>query len=208
MITPTRNDWPYPGSRWWTFDFHTHTPASLDTWWAKSGVDLSPEAWLLRYMEAGIDCVAVTDHNSGAWIDGLKSAYKRMRTDAENGSAPDGFRELTLFPGVELSVQGWVSSLGDSWTGGEYWRHRHPSGASGLRWNKRRQRRVTRKGAGRHRTSSGGVRGHWRYQRMSTDPRDFWSYVTMSHGLFDWMPTPSGKFSMNPESWRWRWWTW
>ena len=106
MITPTRNDWPYPGSRWWKFDFHTHTPASRDTWWAKSGADLSPEDWLLRYMKAGIDCVAVTDHNSGAWIDRLKRAYERMRTEAENGSAPDGFRELTLFPGVELSVHG------------------------------------------------------------------------------------------------------
>ena len=106
MTTLTRNDWPYPGSRWWTFDFHTHTPASRDTWWATSGADPSPEAWLLHYMEAGIDCVAVTDHNSGAWIDRLKGAYERMRTEAENGSAPDGFRELTLFPGVELSVHG------------------------------------------------------------------------------------------------------
>lgn len=24
-------EWPYPGSRWWKFDFHTHTPASKDT---------------------------------------------------------------------------------------------------------------------------------------------------------------------------------
>jgi hypothetical protein len=24
-------DWPYPGARWWKFDFHTHTPASQDT---------------------------------------------------------------------------------------------------------------------------------------------------------------------------------
>ena len=106
MTTPTRNDWPYPGSRWWKFDFHTHTPASQDTWWTKSGSDLSPEDWLLRYMKAGIDCVAVTDHNSGAWIDRLKSAYEGMRSEAEVGSAPDGFRELTLFPGVELSVHG------------------------------------------------------------------------------------------------------
>ena len=22
--------WPYPGARWWKFDFHTHTPASVD----------------------------------------------------------------------------------------------------------------------------------------------------------------------------------
>ena len=106
MTTPTRNDWSYPGSRWRTFDFHTHTPASRDTWWAETSADLSPEDWLLRYMKAGIDCVAVTDHNSGAWIDRLKSAYERMKSEAEVGAAADGFRELTLFPGVELSVHG------------------------------------------------------------------------------------------------------
>jgi len=26
--------WSYPGARWWKFDFHTHTAASLDTYWA------------------------------------------------------------------------------------------------------------------------------------------------------------------------------
>ena len=99
-------DWPYPGSRWWKFDFHTHTPASADTPWARGNLALSPEDWLLRYMAAGIDCVAVTDHNSGAWIDGLKAAYERMKQEADEGSPPDGFRELTLFPGVEISVNG------------------------------------------------------------------------------------------------------
>jgi hypothetical protein len=99
-------EWPYPGSRWWKFDFHTHTPASSDTYWAKENVNLSPEDWLLKYMAAEIDCVAVTDHNSGAWIDGLKDAYARMKAQADGGSPPAGFRELTLFPGVEISVTG------------------------------------------------------------------------------------------------------
>ena len=99
-------DWPYPGSRWWKFDFHTHTPASADTPWAKRNLELSPEDWLLRYMGAGVDCVAVTDHNSGTWIDGLKAAYGRMKQQADEGAPPDGFRALTLFPGVEISVSG------------------------------------------------------------------------------------------------------
>ena len=106
MTNGTRQEWSYPGSRWWKFDFHTHTPASRDTWWAQTGADLTPEAWLLRYMTVGIDCVAVTDHNSGEWIDKLKSAYAEMKTQADTGAAPQGFRELTLFPGVEISVQG------------------------------------------------------------------------------------------------------
>lgn len=97
-------DWPYPGARWWKFDFHTHTPASKDTPWhdliGKQG-ELTPEQWLQRYMDAGIDCVAVTDHNSGAWVDTLKTAYENMRL----ANTPD-FRELHLFPGVEISVNG------------------------------------------------------------------------------------------------------
>ncbi len=110
MSDDQQNNWPYPGSRWWKFDFHTHTPASLDTsaWQkAKNTPDeVTPEKWLLKYMAAGIDCVAVTDHNCGAWIDKLKSAYDEMRQQANEGAAPDGFRELTLFPGVEISVNG------------------------------------------------------------------------------------------------------
>jgi predicted ATPase len=98
--------WPYPGSRWWKFDFHTHTPASTDTYWAKNNIDLSPEKWLLKYMAAEIDCVAVTDHNSGGWIDKLKDAYAHMKEQADAGSPPEGFRELTIFPGVEISVSG------------------------------------------------------------------------------------------------------
>lgn len=98
--------WPYPGSRWWKFDFHTHTPASTDTPWHRNGLTLTPQDWLLKYMAAGIDCVAVTDHNSGAWIDLLKLAYAEMKAQAASGQAPVGFRELTLFPGVEISVSG------------------------------------------------------------------------------------------------------
>lgn len=95
------NEWRFPGARWWSFDFHTHTPASSDTPWANQGLALSPEQWLQRFMAAKIDCVAVTDHNSGAWIDRLKEAYVQMEADP-----PEGFRKLHLFPGVELSVNG------------------------------------------------------------------------------------------------------
>lgn len=102
--------WPYPGARWWKFDFHTHTPASKDTgaWQAAVGTptEMTPQTWLLNYMAAGIDCVAVTDHNTGEWIDKLKAAYADMKRDADAGTAPAGFRELQLFPGVEISVQG------------------------------------------------------------------------------------------------------
>lgn len=102
--------WPYPGARWWKFDFHTHTPASKDTgaWQVAIGTpnELTPQAWLLKYMAAEIDCVAVTDHNTGEWIDRLKATYAQMKREADAGTPPAGFRELHLFPGVEISVQG------------------------------------------------------------------------------------------------------
>lgn len=98
--------WPYPGARWWKFDFHTHTPASLDTPWHMHGLPLTPRDWLLKYMAAEIDCVAVTDHNSGAWIDDLKTAYAAMQAQTDQEQAAAGFRTLTLFPGVEISVSG------------------------------------------------------------------------------------------------------
>lgn len=102
--------WPYPGARWWKFDFHTRTPASRDTgaWQAAIGTpnELTPHTWLLKYMAAGIDCVAVTDHNTGEWIDTLKAAYAEMKREADAGAPPAGFHELHLFPGVEISVQG------------------------------------------------------------------------------------------------------
>ncbi|WP_054284846.1 TrlF family AAA-like ATPase [Gulbenkiania mobilis] len=107
--------WPHPGSRWWKFDFHTHTPASKDTdaWQKAMGTpdEITPEKWLLKYMAAEIDCVAVTDHNSGAWIDGLKAAYAEMKAQADAGTPPAGFREITIFPGVEISANGGVHVL-------------------------------------------------------------------------------------------------
>ncbi len=85
-----------PGSRWWRFDLHNHSPASGDYRGDKS---ITPQAWLLDYMRSGIDAVAITDHNTAAWIDPLKSALAELGT-----SQPEGYRELTLFPGVEITA--------------------------------------------------------------------------------------------------------
>lgn len=104
------HSWPYPGARWWKFDFHTHTPASKDTkaWQSVLGTpeELKPKTWLLKYMAADIDCVAITDHNTSEWIDKLKTTYAEMKQEAEAGTPSAGFREIHLFPGVEISVQG------------------------------------------------------------------------------------------------------
>lgn len=92
------------GAKWWKFDFHNHTPASND--FGKGDAThmaITPENWLLMYMTAGIDCVAITDHNSGEWIDKLKTALAAMEAVEPK---PAGYRKLYLFPGVEISASG------------------------------------------------------------------------------------------------------
>ncbi len=94
------------GAKWWKFDFHNHTPKSDDYGKGPNQVALkarTPREWLLDYMAAGVDCVAITDHNSGEWIDPLKDELARLDTDK-----PAGYRPLTLFPGVEVSVNGGI----------------------------------------------------------------------------------------------------
>lgn len=108
-LTPVDNEWRFPGARWWSFDFHTHTPASSDY---GKGPDqaalkqITPEDWLLNFMRAEIDCVAVTDHNSGDWIDRLKAALDQLREQK-----PEGYRPLWLFPGVEVTASGNIHIL-------------------------------------------------------------------------------------------------
>jgi len=84
--TPSPAAWPYLGARWWSFDFHAHTPASSDTphWHQANGTDqeVTLERWLSQFMAAGMDCVAITDHNSGDWIDPLQAAYRQMEQEA------------------------------------------------------------------------------------------------------------------------------
>ena len=96
------NAWNFPGSRWWKFDFHTHTPASYDYGLGDdSFMNITPEKWLQKAMQSGIDCVAVTDHNTGAWIDRLKAKNLELRGQEIR---PDWYRELAIFPGIEITV--------------------------------------------------------------------------------------------------------
>lgn len=97
------------GAKWWKFDFHNHTPKSNDFGKGDaSQMFIAPEDWLLMYMTAGIDCVAITDHNSGEWIDTLKAALAAMEN---SDSKPACYRKLFLFPGVEISASGNIHIL-------------------------------------------------------------------------------------------------
>ena len=92
----------FPGSKWWKFDFHTHTPISNDYGRGDESIKrIKPEEWLQNAMESGLDCVVVTDHNSGGWIDVLKAKNKELR---DRDIKPGWYRELTIFPGVEITV--------------------------------------------------------------------------------------------------------
>jgi len=93
------------GSSWWKVDFHAHSPASFDF----GGVEGSPRsersvpvtAWLQSYMDAKVDVVVITDHNTGDGIEPARAALQGMRV-----AGAEDFRELTLLPGVELTVNG------------------------------------------------------------------------------------------------------
>ncbi|MBW3140139.1 AAA family ATPase [Ferrimonas balearica] len=93
------------GARWWKFDFHTHTPASFDYGKNDSSLRLSktPEDWLLDYISKGIECIAVTDHNSGDWVDKLKEAAENLRSKGHS---------IFVFPGVEITANSNIHVLG------------------------------------------------------------------------------------------------
>lgn len=73
------------GNRWYKCDFHLHTPASQ----CFADREVTPKQWVERAIEQGLDCVAITDHNSNKGIDGI--------IEAAEGTS------LTVFPGVEIT---------------------------------------------------------------------------------------------------------
>lgn len=50
-------------------------------------------------MAKDIDCIAITDHNTGAFIGEVKKAYTELKTETS-----ERFKELFLFSGVELTI--------------------------------------------------------------------------------------------------------
>jgi hypothetical protein len=85
-------DWDWPGSRWWRVDLHTHSPASYDF---KPDADRDAKdwaAWVSAEKSAGLDAVAVTDHNTPDGIFDIQTAAVAQ--------------SLAVFPGVEITVGG------------------------------------------------------------------------------------------------------
>lgn len=74
------------GLRFRRVDLHTHTPASA----CFSDRDVTPNDIVQAAINAGMDAIAITDHNTGEWIDLIKEAAANTR--------------LVVFPGVEITV--------------------------------------------------------------------------------------------------------
>ena len=92
------------GAKWWKFDFHTHTPASGD--YARGQFDpkqITPRKWLERYLEHGIQCVAVTDHNTTQWLSLLITEAQILREEGQI---------IYVFPGIEITANGNIHILG------------------------------------------------------------------------------------------------
>ena len=96
------NEFQFAGAKWWKFDFHTHTRASDDV----NDEKMTHESWLKAFMDEGIDCVAITDHNSGGWIDDLKRVLKDLESNP-----PEWYKPLYLFPCVEIGASDGVHIL-------------------------------------------------------------------------------------------------
>lgn len=75
----------YKGTRWFKCDLHLHTTASA----CFQDRAVTAEQWVTRAIAQGLNCVAVTDHNTGTSIDEIKAAALST--------------ELVVFPGVEIT---------------------------------------------------------------------------------------------------------
>lgn len=77
-----------PWARYWAVDVHVHTPGSADADEADFG---EPSEIVQAAIRAGLDCIAITDHNRADWCDRMALAA------VESG--------LVVLPGVELSTK-------------------------------------------------------------------------------------------------------
>ncbi|MPM18872.1 hypothetical protein SDC9_65289 [bioreactor metagenome] len=75
----------YVGTRWYKCDFHLHTMMSECY---KEKTD-TPEEWMEKIKQSGLDCIAVTDHNDYHLINKMQEIGKE--------------KDITVFPGVEIT---------------------------------------------------------------------------------------------------------
>ncbi len=87
MGTKTTSSVHHGWARFWAIDLHVHTPGSNDA----KDEDFGDAASIVKAaLDAGLDAIAVTDHNTAAWCDQMTAAAKGT--------------ELVVLPGFELST--------------------------------------------------------------------------------------------------------
>jgi len=94
----------HAGARWWSLDIHAHSPASFDYGGLDGklyeGEKPSYKEWIQAYIDARVDGIVITDHNSHDGIDLARRALDELR-----GDDPD-IRPFVIFPGVEITASG------------------------------------------------------------------------------------------------------
>lgn len=81
------------GLKFEKFDLHVHTPASFDF----SDKTITSEDIIKEAKRKGLKGIAITDHNTGEWVDKMKMAAKG--------------HDLIIFPGVEIYCTGGGSGI-------------------------------------------------------------------------------------------------
>ena len=86
----TMSQWTFPGSRWWKCDFHVHSPGSDDFVDRNAVTECQ---WIKGAINAGLHCVAVSDHNTGSYVERIQACLAAL---------PEP--KPVLFPAVEIAV--------------------------------------------------------------------------------------------------------
>lgn len=73
------------GTRWYKCDFHLHTNASK----CFKDDNYSHENFIDKVVDQGLDCIAITDHNTAKNIDGIKKAAKQKNINVHNLRKPE-----------------------------------------------------------------------------------------------------------------------
>ena len=86
------SSWNWPGSRWWRVDLHAHSPASYDFGSPLDRENPDWEGWVRAVGDAGVEAIAVTDHNTAGAVQHLQDVV------ATKEDLP------AIFPGAELTA--------------------------------------------------------------------------------------------------------
>ena len=92
------SEWSWPGARWWRVDLHAHSWASGD-FSRPNGAEPDWTAWVEAAAGAGLDAIAITDHDTAAGISAIQDAAGTV------ADAP------IVLPGVEIRAGGGVHLL-------------------------------------------------------------------------------------------------